>query len=224
MPTPKAGYFLKDGTKVPGTTTVIGRFKDSGGLLHWAFKQGKEGKARLYDEAEKAADIGTCAHGMVEGRIKGASDAEISKYVAETLKDPAMIEQAVSAFKAYEKWAAQTAVRVVEQEIQLVSEKYRYGGTPDAIGLIGNELCLLDWKTSNSVYQDYLIQLAAYRNLWEENFPDRPITGGFHLLRFAKSHGDFAHHYFANLDNAWRAFVLMRELYDIDKELKKRAA
>ena len=47
----------KDGTKIPGTTTIIGRFKESGGLLQWAFKQGKAGKAHLYEEAEKAADI-----------------------------------------------------------------------------------------------------------------------------------------------------------------------
>lgn len=224
MPTPRAGYFLKDGTKVPGTTTIIGRFKDSGGLLHWAFKQGKSGAVRLHDEAEKAADIGTCAHGMVEMSIHGKGGGEIADYVKETLADPAMQEQAWSAFRAYESWADNFKVKILHQEIQLVSEKYRYGGTPDAIGLVGNELALCDWKTSNAVYSDYLIQLAAYRQLWEENNPDQPITGGFHLLRFAKEHGDFAHHYFPNLDTAWRQFVLFREAYEIDKELKKRAA
>lgn len=224
MPTPKKGYFLADGTKVPGTTTVIGRFKDSGGLLHWAFKQGKEGKDRLYDEAEKAADIGSCAHAMVEMRVTGKDDAACLALADEMLADPAMRAKAVSAFRSYEAWATNFKVQILEQEIQLVSEQYRFGGTPDAIGMIGNQLVLLDWKTSNSVYADYLIQLAAYRQLWEENNPERPITGGFHLLRFAKEHGDFAHHYFPNLDNAWRQFVLFREAYEIDKELKKRAA
>lgn len=219
MPTPKAGYFLKDGSRVPGTTTVIGRFKDSGGLMQWAFQQGKAGKIRLYEEAEKAADIGTAAHALVEAHIKGTT-LDRAAYVLPEEGWP----KAESAFQAYMKWADQTKLKVVEQEIMLVSEQYRYGGTPDAIGMIGNELCLLDWKTSNAVYQDYLIQLAAYGRLWQENFPDRPLVGGFHLLRFAKEHSDFAHHYFANLDEAWRAFVLMRELYDIDKTLKKRAA
>lgn len=217
MPTPAKGYFLKDGTKVPGTTTIIGRFKDSSGLLFWAFQQGKAGKAKLYEEAEKAADIGTIAHAMVEAHIKGED------FNSEGLA-PEVWSKASSAFRAYLAWESMTKLKVVEQEIQLVSEKYRYGGTPDAIGLIGNELCLLDWKTSNAVYSDYLVQLAAYRNLWEENFPDRPLAGGFHLLRFAKEHADFSHHYFPNLDNAWRQFVLFREAYEIDKELKRRAA
>ena len=217
MPTPKAGYFLASGEKVPGTTTIIGRFKDSGGLMHWAFKQGKLGKDRLYEEAEKAADIGTLAHAMVEAHIKGAGPECMLVNASDDMR-----EKARSAFNAYLAWERMTKLRVIDQEMQLVSEKYRYGGTPDAIGIIDNELCLLDWKTSNSVYQDYLIQLAAYRNLWEEHHPERPLVGGFHLLRFAKEHADFAHHYYPNLDSAWRAFVLMRELYDIDYELKKR--
>lgn len=224
MPTPKSGYVLKDGTKVPGTTTVIGRFKDSGGLLHWAFRQGKEGKERLYDEAEKAAGIGTVAHSMVEMHVKGTTAEAIEKHAKDVLHSQEEINAALSAFKAYLSWEKNFKVIVIEQEILLVSEKYRYGGTPDAIGLIDNQLVLLDWKTSNSVYTDHLIQLAAYGNLWAENNPDRPITGGFHLLRFAKEHGDFAHHYFPNLDNAWRQFLLFREAFDIDKELKKRAA
>lgn len=224
MPTPKDGYRLADGTRVPGTTTIIGRFKDSGGLLQWAFQQGKAGKRHLYEEAEKAADIGTCAHGLVELHINGRSLDDMIDYAQTTLPTSEMRDKAWSAFRAYEAWASNFKVKIIAQETQLVSEKHKYGGTPDAIGLIGNQLALLDWKTSNSVYSDYLVQLAAYRQLWEENYPEQPITGGFHLLRFAKTHGDFAHHYFPNLDNAWRQFLLFREAYDIDKELKSRAA
>jgi hypothetical protein len=219
MATPKEGYKLKDGSKVPGTTTIIGRFKESGGLLQWAFKQGQAGKRHLYEEAEKAADIGTYAHSLVEAHIKGEPRPD-----PPSTADLTFQESAQSAFAAYLKWAENFKVRIVAQEVQLVSEKHRFGGTPDAVGIVGNELCMLDWKTSNSVYSDYLIQLAAYKHLWEENFPEQPITGGFHLLRFAKEHGDFAHHYFPKLDNAWKQFVLFREAFEIDKELKKRAA
>jgi hypothetical protein len=224
MPTPKEGYRLADGTRVPGVTTVIGRFKDSGALMQWAFKQGKEGKRSLYEEAEKAADIGTCAHGLVELHIGNADAFSLDRYAKDALPDEDMRKKAWTAFNSYLKWAENFKVRVVEQECLLVSEKHRFGGTPDAIGVVGNELCLLDWKTSNAVYSDYLIQLAAYRHLWEENRPGQPITGGFHLLRFAKEHGDFSHHYFPDLSNAWRMFLLYREAYEIDKELKKRAA
>jgi len=59
---PKGGYKLADGTKIPGVTTIIGRFKDSAALMFWAFAQGKAGKEKLYDDAEKAAEIGTYAN------------------------------------------------------------------------------------------------------------------------------------------------------------------
>ena len=72
MPTPRKGYFLKDGTKVPGTTTIIGRFKESGALIAWAYKRGKDG-LELYDSRDKAAEIGTIIHGLVERFLKGES-------------------------------------------------------------------------------------------------------------------------------------------------------
>ena len=129
--------------------------------------------------------------------------------------------QAWQGYENYLRWADTTKMEIVQQEIPLVSEKYLFGGTPDAI-MVRGELALGDWKTSNGIYPDYLIQLAAYKVLWEENFPDRPITGGFHLCRFAKEHADFAHHFWSELDDAWEQFKLFRMAYDIDKKLKKR--
>ena len=218
MPHPKGGYKLKDGSKVPGVTTIIGRFKESGGLLYWACEQGKaieRGEiSNLYDKRDEAAEAGTLAHLMVEAYINGHT-FNVSKY------PQAIQNQAQQAFDAYLTWERMTNLKIVEQEMELVSEIYKFGGCPDAIGEIDGKLCLVDWKTSNAVYQDYLIQLAAYKQLWEENNPGRPLYG-FHLCRFAKDHGDFAHYYYTELDDAWRQFVLFREAYDIDKLLKKR--
>ena len=220
MAHPKSGYRNAAGERIPGTTTIIGRFKDSGALLWWAFRQGEaceRGEVTgLYDKRDEAADSGTLAHEMVEMHIKG-SEFKAPENVSEKV-----LTQAENAYLMYLEWADQSKLEIIEQEMNLVSEEYQFGGTPDAIGMIKGELCLVDWKTSNGVYPDYLIQLAAYRHLWEENHPDKPITGGFHLCRFAKEHGDFAHHYFAELDDAWDQFKLFRESYEIDKRLKKR--
>lgn len=219
---PKAGYKNAAGESVPGVTTVIGRFKDSGALLFWAFAQGKlaeQGKiGGLYEKRDEAADAGTLAHSLIEADLHGDNPADLLVNVAEDTRIKAQ-----NAFKQFEKWRTQSGIRIIATEMPLVSERYQFGGTPDAIGLIGDEVVLLDWKTSNGVYQDYLIQLAAYKVLIEECTEYR-ITGGFHLLRFAKESADFAHHYWGELDDAWRAFVLYREAWDLDKKLKKRAA
>jgi hypothetical protein len=39
-------------------------------------------------------------------------------------------------------------------EVALASEQYAFGGTLDAVGMIGDELILLDWKCANAVYAD----------------------------------------------------------------------
>jgi hypothetical protein len=221
MPHPTGGYKNAAGQKVPGTTTIIGRFKDSGALLHWAFDQGKAAQRgeieSLYDKRDEAANIGTTAHAMVEASIKGWPFEMPS-----TLNEEGR-EKVVSAFNAYKAWESMTRLRIVAQEVGMVSEVHQFGGTLDAIGLLGDELCLLDWKTSNGVYPDFLIQLAAYSILWHELNPDKPLRG-FHLCRFAKEFGDFSHHYWTDLKDASEQFLLLRRAYDIDKQLKKRAA
>jgi hypothetical protein len=187
--------------------------------MFWAFEQGKAAERgeiyKLYDKRDEAAEAGTLAHEMVENHIAGNPPPDVGLY------PPEVVKQALQGYENYLRWADTTKMEIVEQETPLVSEKYQFGGTLDAI-MVNGELALGDWKTSNSVYPDHIIQLAAYWKLWEENYPDRPITGGFHLCRFAKEHADFAHHYWAELDDAWEQFKLFRVAYDIDKKLKKR--
>ena len=214
MATLKGGYHTKDGKRVPGVTTVLSRFKESGGLIHWAWNLGKEGKD--YREVrDKAADAGTLAHEMVENFIH-------NQPVIWSDKPADIAEKAMKSFGAFQEWARQTQLVVTHTEMPLVSERYRFGGTFDAI-LVNGKRAMGDWKTSNSIYSEYLAQIAAYAILWEENFPDQPIDGGFHLLRFDKEYGDFHAHWWGELEAGKRYFLAIRAAYDEDKELKARA-
>jgi hypothetical protein len=216
MARPKTGYKTKDGRSVPGTTTVIGRFKESGALIKWAYNRGRDG-LELYESRDKAAELGTFVHEMVEAFIGGKAIT-----IPDAL-DKDEREAVSSAFGAFTEWFEGNAFTVISQEEQLVSEAHRYGGTIDAVAKDGKErLVLIDFKTSNGVYEDHIYQLAAYRLLWNENHPEQPLTGGSHLARFSKEHGDFAHHFFPDIAEAEEGFLLMRELYDISREVKKR--
>lgn len=212
---PTIPYKTTDGKRVPGVTTILGRFKESGGLIHWAWDLGMQGKD-YREERDSAAGAGTLAHAMIETSIHGREFAPEKCDEKEWVK-------ARNGFESYEAWAAQSKLEIVETEVHLVSDEYRFGGTPDAIGYVNGELCILDWKTSNALYAENLVQAVAYKSLWEENRPTFPITGGIHICRFSKDHADFEHRHFASdLETPWRAFVLMRELYDVAAELKKR--
>jgi len=202
MPTPKAGYFLKDGTKVPGTTVICSAYKDSGGLIYWAWNQGKQG-LDYRETRDKAGDIGTLVHAAIEAKLAGNPLPPMEKDVA----------KAVNAFL---KWEQQNKIEILEQEIQLVSEEFRYGGTLDAVGTIDGKYVLLDWKTSKGVYKNYLLQLAAYKQLWNENCPGREIVGGAYLVRFSKTDGICEPYYFEDLSAAWSQFVFFRNAYALE--------
>ena len=206
-------YKTKDGKRVPSVTTVLGRFKDAGPLMHWAWECGKDGKD-FRAERDKAADAGTLAHAAVEAHVRGKT--------VEWSGEPEVVGRAQKAFGAFLEWADQTRLVVDKTELPLVSEKYGFGGTFDAI-LLRTKRAMGDWKSSNGIYGEYLAQLAAYGILWEENFPDEPLEGGFHLCRFDKTHGDFTHKWWGELDAGRKYFLSLREAYEYDKELKARA-
>lgn len=216
MPTPKAGYFLADGTRVPGTTTITGRFKESGGLIHWAWQLGHDGKD-YRTERDKAADVGTIIHEQADAAIH---KQEIPQPPADF--SDAQREQVRRGFEAFWAWYQNTVTEITWTERQLVSERYRFGGTPDAYGTDKQGSgCLFDWK-SGGIYQDALIQVGGgYGLLLDEN--GFPVTGGYHIVRFGKDTGDFVHRYYPELDLARRQFILLREAYENDKLLKKRA-
>ena len=221
-------YRLEDGTRVPGVTTIIGKRKDPGGLIHWAWKLGTEGvdyrKAR-----DDAADAGTLAHAMIEEHIHGRDPMALTRQgkfanIGKAYStDPEVIARAEKAFGAFVSWEKSNGLTIEETEMPLVSEEHRFGGCPDAVGRIGGELVLLDWKTGRT-YPDHLIQLAAYRELWNENREEQVVEA--HLCRFDKEEGAFTHKQVTakQLDLAWETFLHLRVVYDLDSQLRKMAA
>ena len=219
IPHPKHGYRLQNGDKVPGVTTILGRFKESGALMFWACEQGKaieRGEiSNMYDKRDAAAEAGTLAHSLVEAHINGLP--------LPVLPDNDTGKQAQQGYENYIRWQEDNRIQVIKQEMLMVSERYRFGGCPDALGIDSRgNLCILDWKTSGAIYVDFILQIAGYHILHDENHPDQPITGGYHLLRFAKENADFAHHYWSELEDAKEMFILLARAYELDKKLKKR--
>lgn len=216
-----AHFIHKDefGKRLPSVTTILSRFKESGALLHWANQQGLDGKT-LDEARQEVATPGTIAHEMIEARLHGEIDDlpphEWKRY------DKKLVAIASRSYAACCTWMRQTKMEFRHTEVTLTSKKHRFGGTLDAIGALEDRLVLIDWKAANSVYADYLYQMAAYGILWEEFYPDHKIVGGYHLCRFAKEAGDFSHHHFPDLEKEKLTFLAMRDLYDRVKETEKR--
>lgn len=218
MPRPKDGYRNSAGLPVPGTSDITKRFMNRDRLLYWAFNRGKSGAAKLYDN--EALDIGTCVHMMAELDLKGSPSRDIEFYLTATLPDRDQQAKARSAFAAYIEWREGFHVSALIQEISLVSETLQFGGTPDAIARIRRGRGMLDFKstTKGEVYEDHVLQLAAYGILWEETHPGEPLDEGYHLILLPKEGGSPIHREFTHeqLHPFRQKFWLYRKAYDLE--------
>ncbi len=213
-------YKNKEGKRVPGTTTIIsgnlGWSKN--GLIHWAWQQGVDGMDYRATR-DKAADTGTIAHAMVEKELKREKYDWPGLAWQMGAADHQQIEQAQNAYAEFENWMRGAKFELLAAEHLLISEDHQYGGQID-IAAIQGKRAIVDIKTSNAIYQDHKIQLAAYSNLWDENYPDKPIEA-WYILQLGKD-GGFAYYSLPKktIEAGWKAFVLLRELHDLKKELK----
>lgn len=214
MPTPRKGYHTKDGAKVPSVTTVLSRFKESGGLISWAWKMGKEGKDYRSVRDDKASS-GTLAHDMIERFLRGMSKPEPDAAIPEEIWHEAEV-----AFSAFECWLKESKIVVRSAEEPLVSEVHGFGGTPD---FEYDPSGLGDFKTSKRIYPETIIQLGAYKILWEENGKGAIVEG--RIARFDKETGLWEEKKLtqADLEAGERAFLLLLAAYRAVQDVERRA-
>lgn len=216
-------YFVTDPetgkkVRVPGVTTIAGRFGDIGGLKYWAWQVGYDGYT-LDEAPEKATDIGTATHAMVEARVKGFDPPDISKLDAEVQT------KVQRAYANYLEWETAYGFVGTDSEFKVVSTKHRVGGRIDAIGWTGGDRVnrtLFDLKTSNALWPKDLLQIAAYLHIYLEACPNDAIDRVV-VLRCSKESGLFSPLTLdpEALDPAWEAFLNERRNYEIEKQLKK---
>ena len=214
---PTIPYKNAKGERVSGVTTIIsGNLGwNTRPLMYWSWNEGMEGRD-YRQSSEKAADAGTHAHKLVEAHLRGQETPLSADLPQETLN------LAETAFLNFLEWEKSVNFKALHTEIHLVSEAFQYGATPDVIGEINGKMALLDLKAGNGTYPDHLIQIAAYRAVWEELHPDEPLDGGLYLLRIGKDDASFHWHWWAALPEAWEAFKHCLELHKLQKILKKK--
>lgn len=218
-----SGYrqFWRDGKRLPSPSSITSRFKDSGGLIYWANREGLEG--RTLDEAKQAAVTpGSIVHRMIECDVRGREfdRSEWSAKIAVARLDADEVWSMVaSSWSAYQAWKSESQVNIIAAETTLASEQHSYGGTFDA-ARVSSRVCIIDWKTG-SLYPEHLLQLAGYVVLWEENLDTR--LDGVELLAINKTHGGFHHAYWPRkvMQVAVDQFLALRECYDRDKRISK---
>jgi hypothetical protein len=173
---PHQKYFLKDGTHVPGCTTVLSCLSKPA-LIHWSADEERKGIIDCYNrnadipekffyltKRDTAATVGSCAHWMCEGFLKKFNPSFASD-IEENL-----VNKAYESFRKFKSWWEESEFEVVESEVQMVSETLKAGGTADIISRDQQgRLVLVDLKTNKKIYKkDMGLQMSCYKMLYEE--------------------------------------------------------
>jgi ATP-dependent exoDNAse (exonuclease V) beta subunit len=195
-------YFVNE-KRVSSVTTIIGNNLGWNfyPLLNWNLKLVRQGLDPK-EELKSAGRIGTLAHIMIEqftigGRVflDGYSAQEIAYY-------------------NYLDFAEAYKPEIIHSELQMVSEKYKFGGTCDAVAKVNNKLMILDWKSSNSLHSEHKIQISAYAKMYEENTGER-IKGAL-IVRLDKEKKEYEveHLKIKDLNWGWKIFKLLLKIQE----------
>jgi hypothetical protein len=202
-------YKNESGKRLKSVTTIInGNLGwNKGNLLGWTRKHCLNGEDSL-KLLKEAGRIGTLAHIMIEEFIKGGSVC-LDEY------NPSEISQAKNSYYGFYQWFVDNNVTFHETELKLVSEEYQFGGTFDAICEVNGKLVICDWKTSTGVYDEFLIQLGAYRQLIQENL-GYDIRGAILLKLDKEEKGVYEEHHYKikDLNWGWKMFKLLLKIQE----------
>ncbi len=204
-------YKLANGQRVPGVTTILGVLNKPA-LVKWANNLGLQGiDSNKY--VDEKAEMGTCAHYMIECHVKHAQP-DLTEFSA------AIQDKAANGFLKFLEWDNQFGpFELIASELELVSETLKVGGKVDLYGKLRDRFVLLDIKTSRSgIWPEMRHQVAAYRELLLEN--GHPVDETY-ILRVGRDEGEgFEFERVEQLDKHFEVFKACLAIYNLQKELK----
>lgn len=148
-------YEIK-GKAYPRVTWINSFYPKGTGFDRWM------GSMTSFEEAEEVKEAagrrGTNVHEAI-GRLIQGVELSVDNY---TDREWEMIV-------AFIEWVKMYKPIFVLNEQRVVSKKYGYAGTFDALVMIGEQHYLVDYKTSSAIHNSYWCQLAAYNQAAKEN-------------------------------------------------------
>jgi hypothetical protein len=233
------------GEYVPSVTTILGVINKPA-LMPWAAKEGArwfmDNTSMVPDQEDKDAHPvfadGVTLDDMYNG-IRGAFRAtskearDIGTMVHEWCEqainwklgngdEPTMPtdERAVSAIDGFRDWIAQNNIEWVSSEERIYNRQYNYAGTVDAVAYVNDEFCVIDFKTSTGIWDEYFLQVAAYAEAVAHVHGDA-IESAW-ILRFDKKTGEFEAGKSEDINADFRAFLGAQQLHGRLRQLKNK--
>lgn len=209
----KSTYKTIAGEIVPGVTTILS-LRAKPALVEWGFRIGRENPNlnSLRDYVDDLADIGTCAHQVLDSHLKNI-EVDLGDF------SPNVVEAAKTSVSKYFDWARGKDIALIAADMELVSERYRFGGKLDVYARIDGVPTVLDFKTGKNIYSEHLYQVAAYAEMLKEQ---GSVVGAIRILQIGRVGSEgFSERVLTEWSNYWQAFLSLRRLYDVEKHIER---
>ena len=161
---------------------------------------------------DQTADIGTLVHYLIPCQLKG-EEPDLSDC------SPQDLASASVSMEKFNAWLEGKTLEPILLEEPMVSEEYGFGGTPDYFGGVDGKLTLLDFKTSGAIYPENFYQLAAYVKLLEEHGYKVESARIIRVSRVVDE--NYEDRPAGNLENYWKVFLACREIYELQKTIRR---
>mgnify|MGYP001563776596 CR=1 FL=1 len=143
------------------------------------------GKSQEYynEKKEEAADIGSQVHAFAQNyALHQLKRGELPQITDDM---PIGVINGISAFLT---WVDENHVEFIDVEKLVYSKQHDYVGLADAVAKVHGLLTMIDYKTSNGIYFEHIMQVSAYREAYNEEFGD--LIKYSVILKFNKSNGE----------------------------------
>ena len=162
---------------LPSVTTILG-ILNKPALIPWAVKLSVEylekvmraGKTYTPEKFLEMLDAAKSRHRKIKqaAAITGTQVHDmLEKHILARLAGVKPPKETHICYKAFVIWEEKEKWEWIASE-ETVWSKKGYAGTLDAIAKKDGETWLIDFKTSNRIYEEYIMQLAAYKHAYEE--------------------------------------------------------
>ena len=158
---PDTRFYQVDDEYYPSVTSVLAYWPKNTAFYDWLKDVGRNADVIM----REAGEAGTATHNAIEEYLKtGECEYKGTSY-ARTYKDVCKFDEFWNMVKP----------KLLYTEVPSKHDEYKYAGTVDLVLKVGDEVWVIDIKTSNHLHDSYNGQLMAYKKAIEddqENFKD----------------------------------------------------
>ena len=120
-----------------------------------------------------AGDKGSKVHNAIEDLLSGKELKMEDKYLNPSTREPEELTvEEWEAIMSFQSWWETTKPELISKEFVVFSDKNNYAGTVDLLCKIDGRVWLIDFKTGQSIWPEYELQVSAYKHAIEESRKD----------------------------------------------------